>query len=1178
VSTKELDSEEIFNNAAEIEDLAERAAYLDDVCGDNQELRADVESLLKSEGDAGDFLEAPVLKGDVTLEDSAATEGPGSIIGRYKLLERIGEGGMAVVYMAEQAEPIRRKVAMKIIKLGMDTRSVIARFEAERQALAMMAHPNIARVLDAGATETGRPYFVMELVHGISITEYCDQENLPMPDRLELFTQVCNAVQHAHQRGIIHRDLKPSNIMVTMHDDQAVPKVIDFGIAKAVNQRLTEKTLFTRYGHMIGTPAYMSPEQAQMSGLDIDTRSDIYSLGVLLYELLTGTAPFADEELHQAAYLEMQRIIREEEPVKPSTKLSTLGATLTEIAKKRCSTPEMLRKTIRGDLDWIVMKALEKNRTRRYPTASEFTADIRRHLGNEPVLAGPPSTLYRMKKFVQRRRALVAATAAVVVALVAGSVISTSLYLRMRRALVTVSRLEEKAEVDSKLSTVQRLYAEGRYQGALDEIEAILAAQDLGPKAHLMRAQLLVEVGQLEDAEAQLLPLTKAEPEIAGAAYYILARVNVGVDPAKASEYEARAGSLLPDTAEAYSLRAMTAPNPEKALQWLDRAITLDPGHYPSRKARALIYYALGEDQKMMGDIVALIALRPKDFMGYALRAIWQRESGQYREAIADHTRALELCEDRTELCELHHQRYNTYTAMGDHASALADAQSCAELDPQSRTHRMNIFKSLLELKDFVAAKREYRSIVQTNPLWEFRFSQGMAEYVFDRLSTGEALTIPPGMLQQAPFAQMQRMAECYHTFASKAQPFVLQRQVFILWGCSPDGEELLCGWRGRYGGVTGAIQRSAPSVAARGTGLKIVDVESGEERLVTSAYRGSAAWSPDGKYIAFSDPNRHICIVPAQGGETRKLAYGLSPRWSRDSHLLYFSTKLGSGDVCFVSIEDPEPAPQRLMRCSGRFVINEDENWIAFARSTGIRIVDLSSGALLHQFRSPWPLNMWGVSLSRDGRELCFRTWWSSTNIGPLIFDMQEKQLYRVLDYPIDSLFRSQDGSRLIVSARPKAWSMDVDPNLPICQILGQRMPGNDLITDQIQRESQAIAADPVYPDNYLERAMAYTSLGHSQKAESDLRQFDSLVTQYDHHVGHRIFMWIREYYNNGLCEAAELLTPHAEKLMDRFPEDIPSYRDLIEQIIAWGERENKPKIAARWKAKLEEIGENKE
>src|SRR5689334_6660478 len=354
-------------------------------------------------------------------------------IGRYKILQKLGEGGCGVVYMAEQTDPVRRRVALKVIKLGMDTRHVIARFEAERQALALMDHPNIAKVLDAGATETGRPYFVMELVKGIRTTDYCDQNHLSTAERLGLFTQVCHAIQHAHQKGIIHRDIKPSNILVTLHDGVPVPKVIDFGIAKATEHPLTEKTVFTAFGLFMGTPAYMSPEQAELSGLDIDTRSDIYALGVLLYELLTGRTPFDAKELLQAGLDEMRRRIREDEPMRPSTRLSTmLDADLTQVAQQRRSEPAKLTRFIRGDLDWIVMKCLEKDRARRYETANGLAMDLRRHLNNEPVVARPPSAAYRFQKLVRRNKLAVAAVSAVAVALLLGLGLSTWLWLEAR--------------------------------------------------------------------------------------------------------------------------------------------------------------------------------------------------------------------------------------------------------------------------------------------------------------------------------------------------------------------------------------------------------------------------------------------------------------------------------------------------------------------------------------------------------------------------------------------------------------------------------------------------------------------------------------------------------------------------------------------------------------------------
>jgi serine/threonine protein kinase len=361
---------------------------------------------------------------DAEADAAVVAEKAGDQIDRFKLLQKIGEGGMGTVWMAEQTEPLRRHVALKIIKLGMDTKQVVARFEAERQALALMDHPNIAKVLDAGATDTGRPYFVMELVRGEKITDYCDQHRLPTKARLDLFVQVCHAIQHAHQKGVIHRDIKPSNILVTLQDGVPVPKVIDFGIAKATGQqRLTDKTLFTAFRQFLGTPAYMSPEQAQMSGVDIDTRSDIYSLGVLVYELLTSRLPFEGRALLQAGLDEIRRMISEQEPPKPSAKLSTLAAAdLTMAAQRRNVEPPKLVHLLRGDLDWIVMKTLEKDRTRRYETAGGLALDIRHYLNGDLVVARPPSCAYRFYKMVRRNELGFAVAAAIAGSIVAGSV------------------------------------------------------------------------------------------------------------------------------------------------------------------------------------------------------------------------------------------------------------------------------------------------------------------------------------------------------------------------------------------------------------------------------------------------------------------------------------------------------------------------------------------------------------------------------------------------------------------------------------------------------------------------------------------------------------------------------------------------------------------------------------
>jgi serine/threonine protein kinase len=433
---------------------AERAAWLDRECGDDKDLRQRVEALLAAhqEPDESPPSGAPAVKATIKLDlAEAEDEAVGKTIGRYKILEKVGEGGCGVVYVAEQTEPVRRRVALKVIKLGMDTKQVVARFEAERQALAMMDHPNIAKVLDAGATENGRPYFVMELVRGIKITEYCDQNNLTTKERLDLFIKVCQAIQHAHQKGIIHRDIKPSNILVTLHDGVPVPKVIDFGIAKATEGRLTDATVYTQLHQFIGTPAYMSPEQAEMSGLDIDTRSDIYSLGVLLYELLTGRTPFDAGELMASGVDGMRKTIREKEPIRPSTRFATLeGEELTTTAKRRSTEISKLVHQLKGDLDWIVMKCLEKDRTRRYETANGLAADLKRHLNNETVVARPPSSAYRFQKLVRRNKLAFSAGVAIAAALLLGIISATWQAVRATHAKQEALAAQQQAEASEK--------------------------------------------------------------------------------------------------------------------------------------------------------------------------------------------------------------------------------------------------------------------------------------------------------------------------------------------------------------------------------------------------------------------------------------------------------------------------------------------------------------------------------------------------------------------------------------------------------------------------------------------------------------------------------------------------------------------------------------------------------
>ena len=513
------DIKSIFGRALELDSQREREAYLAAACADAPEMRAEVNELLAMHDGAKGFMPRPAvaLHNESTADIAPFRDMAGTMIGPYKLLQVIGEGGMGVVYMAEQEKPVRRKVALKIIKPGMDSKQVIARFEAERQALAMMDHANIARVLDAGTTDKDLPYFVMELVQGVPITDYCDANQLSPRERLELFVPVCRAIQHAHQKGIIHRDVKPSNVLVTLYDDKPVPKVIDFGVAKAVESRLTEKTLFTQYGAMVGTFEYMSPEQADMNALGVDTRSDVYSLGVLLYEMLTGTTPLDREQLREAAFGEIVRRIKEEEPPRPSIRLST-SASIGKVAEARQSDPAKLTSLVRGELDWIVMRCLEKDRKRRYDGANDLAKDVERYLADEQVEACPPTLSYQFRKTFRRHRgAILTASAFAAILLLATG---TSLWFgvsatRARNQAFEAEQVAQEQRDKAKAATadaeavtdfvMDSIFAaadpnvEGSRDITLKEVldQSLERLEEQFPKSSLVEASIKLRLGKL---------------------------------------------------------------------------------------------------------------------------------------------------------------------------------------------------------------------------------------------------------------------------------------------------------------------------------------------------------------------------------------------------------------------------------------------------------------------------------------------------------------------------------------------------------------------------------------------------------------------------------------------------------------------------------------------------------
>ncbi len=642
--------EALFEAAVALDTDGQRAAYLDRACPD-PELRREVESLLAAHQNPDSVLAERTIR-----VEPASSENVGTVIGRYKLLETLGEGGCGVVWLAEQKEPVRRKVALKVIKLGMDTKQVVARFEAERQALALMDHPNIAKVLDAGTTEAGRPYFVMELVRGIPVTQFCDENKLATRERLDLFIKVCHAVQHAHQKGIIHRDLKPSNVLVTLHDGVPVPKVIDFGIAKATQQELTDKTIHTMFQQFIGTPAYVSPEQAEMSGLDIDTRSDIYSLGVLLYELLTGVTPFDPKELMAQGIDAMRKTIREQDPVRPSTKLATLaGDELTTTAKRRSADAPKLILLLRGDLDWIVMKCLEKDRARRYETANGLAMDLTRHLNSEPVVARPPSAAYRFQKLARRHR----------VALVTGCAFALVCVF----GFIAVLWQWRRADINARAEASQRERAETNFQNAREAIDRmfIRVADELAdqPRMEQVRRKLLEDALQFYEG---FLKQRAADPSVQqGAA---LAYLRVGDIYDKLGQYDKGVAPLEQGIAmlEDLDRRQRLAARDREELAWAHGHLAF--AHYWLRPDTRLALAHRQKELALFQELQRDFSTEPKYLrqaasihvdVGNVLKA-----ANRPDEAIGHFHQALKLCEqrrvdfpdvpeDRTLIAHIHH-------------------------------------------------------------------------------------------------------------------------------------------------------------------------------------------------------------------------------------------------------------------------------------------------------------------------------------------------------------------------------------------------------------------------------------------------------------------------------------------------------------------------------------------
>jgi tetratricopeptide (TPR) repeat protein len=792
--------------------------------------------------------------------------------------------------------------------------------------------------------------------------------------------------------------------MVTLHDGRPVPKVIDFGIAKATNQRLTEQTLFTRYSQMIGTPEYMSPEQAEMSGLDVDTRTDIYSLGVLLYELLTGSTPFAGAALRDAGYTEMQRIIRETDPLRPSTKIRTLGRTLTEVAASRQSTPELLPKLIKGDLDWIVMKTLEKDRTGRYETAHALAEDIERHLRSEPILAGSPGTVYRVQKFLRRHRTRVVTWSAATVVL-----------LGLLLAGITYTRFhihQTRTEHERLLVQAEDLLSRGAYRPALSAIRPILSSRYVGPKARLLHARVTLELQGPHAGIERLRRLLKEGPEVAANAHFLLARIYLQGDPndpqikRHAEEHLRQGERLMPRTAEAYLLRAMTEPTVREILAALNHALDLDPTHYGARRTRALAHYALGDYHEMETEASMMIGGQPTNPTGHLLRAMARRELALARDdrdllaqALQDHDRAVGLTaprdKRRAEICE---QRRQTLMRLGRYEPARADVQTCLRLQPQEPLHHANLFCILTALGRAEEAQTKYDEILDWNRMTRPHLEALAARHVFDTLSAGQSWHPPEEIPEGTAFTAMHQAAEQYGQLAAVGKRVVAEG-FHPSW--SPDGTELAYSR-----GVLGA------------SGIEILNLETGKTRLLTLPGK-DPAWSPDGRYLVYVRDRQvlsladltterqgehrpfgqeEVWIVPADGSQAPHfLAQGGWPNWAADSTRVYYHSRTASR-MCCIGIDPKAGAPREVLESEDMFpFVSPDGKYAALMTPEGtLQIVDLSDRSIVPGWSGPPDRQQLFPNWSPDSTLLTVGCYFGG---GLWLYDLQTKEASKILD-----------------------------------------------------------------------------------------------------------------------------------------------------------------------------------
>jgi len=1110
-------------------------------------------------------------------------EKPGGKIGRYKLLHKIGEGGMGVVYLAQQVEPVKRSVALKVIKPGMDSKSVIARFKAEQQALAIMEHPHIAHVYDAGLAPSGRPYFVMEYVKGISITAHCDKFKLTIEQRLHLFLHVCEAIQHAHQKGIIHRDIKPSNILIIIQDQQIIPKVIDFGVARAISRPLTEQTLYTEQGQLIGTPEYMSPEQADMSSQNIDTRTDIYSLGVVLYELLTGVLPFDPETFRTGGINHIRKVICETEPKTPSTRLSkTSIEDSAESARCRQTDIRTLCRKLNGDLDWITLKAMEKGPTRRYPTVDAMAADIRNYLTHQPVSAAPPAILYRIRKFVRRHQQALAATAMLTLVIIAG-LIAGLMYHRTTREHAYVESLEHQRLMDD----VKMLIGGKKYDQAQSGIDRLINSPYVGHQAQLANAQVHLEKGEFAAAITELETIaaqTAYRDEITGQAHAMLANIYYEGDPCDPGqnsnyhqlfkEHREQAEQLIGSTATYYFLRARATSDVQEALTLLDQALELDRQHYDSLRERAFIFRAQQDYSEMAVDAACMITVQSDNPQGYNLNAIALRELDRLEDALRNHNKAIDLDPDDLELYD---ERRETYLRMERFDLALQDAQKCASLRPNEPAHLYKPFSVYTAAGQYDKAAKYYawfissplasrgydaENTINNVGLW---FHWFLCRQILDSLQAGRSwhgIEAPP---HTAPYTIVREGdATCRHW--SRNASCIVYTGFEPSW--SPDGTKL-------------AYSHGLHTASD----IAVLNLETGRTKLLISPGK-APQWSPDGRYIAFvknrwllppsqldhlhcldwilegekPEHAEEVWVMDLVSRRMRRIDFGSNPHWGLRRHRLYYCVSK-DGTLYSISVQDQNDLPTPvLVNCGSPHPrVSPDERYVVDSVCRELRVIDLMTKEIVATWIVPAGCqDTLMAEWSPDGNELSVGSFIS--DMGLWIYSLKTNTATKILRGPGASACWSPDGRHLAACLGPPffaIWLADLNVDRQTSQSFDPVWAIPEHNRSLVEKFTREIETDPTLIYAYDRRTEGALWAGH-EKATEYLQEFDRVLTNYNASAcanrAKRILDW-PSLQCERLLPLAQML---ARKAVEKEPENLDFQRILMDALRYAGNREN--------------------